>query len=545
MSGAHSENLAHPHTRLGNLASALLIAGVFLAGLVLLTRHNDFPAFYHPDEPSKTRQVQNAEYNFNHPLLLLRTSRLFLSGENPAEAGQRKIVRAGRTASAVFSAAAAALLVLAAIRLAGLGAGALVGLLALTNHQIYELAHYMKEDPALLLGVVAAATAFVGVVRPGTVGRPGKPERSGWGEILRMAILGGACGLAVSGKYIGVLTVAFGVLAVGAAPRGRRLSGALAFLTGFALVALTINEPMLESLSAFSASLHREVDYAVAGHKGLTRPVPHGVYGAVFRQSTNPAIWLLIALFYAALLSDGLCRRWWPRMALCRMVMPGDLRHWGLAIFPLLYTVVLSFSPKTHHRYFLPMTALFLLQAGLAPFLLRSKTLRRAALLVAALAIALGAWKTAQYDLAFGKDTRSRLAEFIRNTLPPDAVIVQDKRVGLPVAGEPRFEGYPTVIPQRVQGRLFAADEGSPASLRQRGIFYVAVAEGDYGRFFLKTHQARPEEAAEYERRRAFYEEVFTRGELLWEAPAGLLQYLQPAIRLYRLPPPPQEGPGQ
>jgi hypothetical protein len=68
------------------------------------------------------------------------------------------------------------------------------------------------------------------------------------------------------------------------------------------------------------------------------------------------------------------------------------------------------------------------------------------------------------------------------------------------------------------------------------GIRYVAVSDGDYGRFFLKTHKPRPEEAAEFSRRKAFYEEVFSTGKLLWESPGGRLQYLQPSIKLYELP---------
>jgi hypothetical protein len=66
----------------------------------------------------------------------------------------------------------------------------------------------------------------------------------------------------------------------------------------------------------------------------------------------------------------------------------------------------------------------------------------------------------------------------------------------------------------------------------------VAVSEGDYGRFFLKTHTPRDEDKAAYERRRAFYEELFRTGTVLWESPAGRLQYLQPSIKLYQIGPP-------
>src|SRR6478735_302812 len=52
-----------------------LFAGVFtLVALLLFTRHADFPYLYHTDEPSKTAQIIEHDYNFHHPLLLLRAT---------------------------------------------------------------------------------------------------------------------------------------------------------------------------------------------------------------------------------------------------------------------------------------------------------------------------------------------------------------------------------------------------------------------------------------------------------------------------------------
>ncbi|MFZ4682906.1 MAG: hypothetical protein ACOYMS_10405, partial [Terrimicrobiaceae bacterium] len=72
--------------------------------------------------------------------------------------------------------------------------------------------------------------------------------------------------------------------------------------------------------------------------------------------------------------------------------------------------------------------------------------------------------------------------------------------------------------------------------LRARGIEYVAVSEGDYGRFFLTTHKPRGGDQDDFERRRTFYERLFAEGRVIWECRAGDLQYLQPAIKLYQLP---------
>src|SRR6187399_2301158 len=99
----------------------------FFVGMWLYTRHNDFPCFYHPDEPSKASQVIEDEYNFNHPLLLLQTTRL-ISWIRHSPQTQQPITQDGRTASALFAAGAVACLVLLASHLRGTLAGGVTGL---------------------------------------------------------------------------------------------------------------------------------------------------------------------------------------------------------------------------------------------------------------------------------------------------------------------------------------------------------------------------------------------------------------------------------
>ncbi len=512
---AASNNFWFPDFRshLGRADFAIALA-TFLCAFLIFTRGNDFPAHYHPDEPSKVRQVRAEEYNFNHPLLLLQTTKGLLL-TTPEPWGQAQIVRAGRTASALFCALAAAFVALIAAHFAGPLAATATGLLVISNQQIFELAHYMKEDPALALGVCAAALAFVRCLACPTA--------------IRWAALGAGCALAISGKYLGALTLMLPVAALFLTGKSWRNAGWC--LGAGLIVLLAVNLPILGSLGEFSSNLGREMDYAVSGHKGLTRPVPHGVYGAVFREATNPAIWVLLAAFYASL---GLA--WIPKMTqLLRLTKP-PISLVVLSIFPLVYVALLSFSPKTHHRYFLPLTFFFLLLAALAPFRFRVKQALPIGMLFLLAGLGISVSKTLEYDRGFENDARQALITFLANNLPPNAIIAQDKRVGLPVEGQDRFEDSGMTLPQKVVGKLFAADVGSVQELRNMGIRYVAVSDGDYGRFFLKTHKPRPEEAAEFARRKAFYEEVFSTGKLLWESPGGRLQYLQPSIKLYELP---------
>ncbi len=489
-----------------------LAAVFFFIGLWLYTRHNDFPSFYHPDEPSKARQVIEGEFNFNHPLLLLQTSR-FIAWASHAAMTPQPITEGGRLASAFFSAAAIVCLMLLAAHLRGTLAAAAVGLILLANQDIYELAHYMKEDPALAFGMMAT---FLAAVRCWL-----KPNAA------RFALLGAAMALAVSGKYIGALVLPVALVPLLGTPNPR-LRSTWFMLGGFIVILLAINYPMLAAAGEATGNVEREVGMAVHGHKGLTRSVPHGVYGAVFRNATNVPIWILLGFYYAALLVQ------WRRISRI---------EWTVALFPIAYVILLSFSPKTHFRYFLPDTMLFCALAALAPFSLvfpRENPLRIAAASVLGLLLAIGVGmsfaKVLRYDRAFQDDVRRELVTYIKEHIPATETIVQDKRVNLASRKDPRQADSPYFLEQPLLGKLFAADVGTIAELQARGIHYVAVSDGDYGRFFLKTHSAQEDEKAEYDRRKEFYKQLFKQGKLIWERKPGPLIYIQPAIKLYELP---------
>jgi hypothetical protein len=144
-------------------------------------------------------------------------------------------------------------------------------------------------------------------------------------------------------------------------------------------------------------------DFTVHGHKGLTRTVPHGVYAATLRGATNPAIWILLCVYYARFFT------------FFRRVHPSECL---LALFPIVYVLILSFSPKTHHRYFLPDTLLFCTLAVFGLFCFKlpgSPALTRVVQVMAFLA----AWGMSEarlipYDSAFKIDSRQKLFAFIK-----------------------------------------------------------------------------------------------------------------------------------
>jgi 4-amino-4-deoxy-L-arabinose transferase and related glycosyltransferases of PMT family len=489
-----------------NLRAWILAILFALLSLVLDTRDNTFPSSYHPDEPSKARQVIEGEFNFHHPMLLLTTTRTIVAMTG-APLDEQSVTIAGRTASAAFTAAAIACLVLLACLHAGLLSGAAAGALLVANHQLFELAHYFKEDPAVLLGVSATFLAITLYDRGPTA--------------LRAAWLGVATGLAVSGKYVGAVMIPLAAVIILVRADRKWIHSAI-FVACAAALFSAVNLPVLTNPEGFAAGFEREIGFAVSGHKGITRDIPHGVYGAVFRTATNPVVWILLGIY-----ASGLAFR----------AKTARLSEWMLALFPPAFALMLSFSPKTHHRYFLPATGLLLTLAAIGVVtpalvrwrdkgLARSVTCGISAILIAA-TLAVQTPKFLTYFRGFRHDGRAAMAAYLREHARPGTVIVQDKRADLDSQK----------LPFEFRGKLFAADEGTLDELRASGVEFVAVAEGDYGRFFRKDFKSTDDGAADYARRRAFYEQLFAEGELVFQSEAGTLQYLQPSVKLYRLSP--------
>ena len=75
---------------------------------------------------------------------------------------------------------------------------ATAGLAVALQEDLFEMAHYMKEDPALLFGLALALFAAHVWWR-----YPGRPA-------LRFLAI--ACGLAASGKYLGSVAIFFALV---------------------------------------------------------------------------------------------------------------------------------------------------------------------------------------------------------------------------------------------------------------------------------------------------------------------------------------------
>lgn len=486
----------------------LWTVALFAATLTLNTRHNKFPYFYHPDEAEKVRQVMTGEWNFHHPMLLLTATKsaVAVRGVKLPEQG---VVEAGRWVSAGCVAAAVVALALLAFVWRGWTASLAAGGALLLHHQLFELAHYMKEDSVLLAGVAwTFLAAFLFWRKPGPA---------------RAALLGAAVAVAISGKYVGaaMLAVALPVLWRVPGGRGRSLGGFAAMLI---VVLVVVNAPLLLDFGAFRESFDREMGLVVHGHGGK-RAVPHAQYWNIFRDNSTPVMWVLLVVFLAG--------RWRERRAVA-------LPEWQVIAFPFVFALALSFSPKSNDRYFLPATAVFTLLAALgvvdvARLLARWVPLRwaLAAVAVALVAGQLRSWL--RYEVAFRSDDNAALLEWVRQ-LPPGAVISKDSRVRLPDPRRPEDVRRFAPLPQRIMGGRFAADHGTVAEQRARGVTHVAISRSDYERFFLPGLRPRAGEEEDFVRRRAFYEELRKVGEVVFQRARGTVLYLHPGLEVYRLP---------
>lgn len=486
----------------------------FLLAFALYTRHNDFPLGYHGDEVTKVEHVREGTNRFFHPLLMLTAARLATTGE----ATDARIVRTGRTVSALFAAIGIAAMAGAACLRGGARAAWSVGIVSALSHSILLHAHYMKEDAALLGGLGLGAWALAWFVA--------RPSRAS------AALLGGACAVAGSAKYIGLVWLLPAMFALRAAQRsnGGRLSGAAIawFLGVFAGLAALINYPALLAPRAFADGLRYESFHIAAGHAALRTarlsvsrlsPLAHEIAPPVLVAALAWGIWTLAA--------------WRRRKPFERFMV----------LFPVGYFALLSVATVTQVRYLLPVVlwAHYLAGRAIADWPRRIAPPRRAAVLTLALlgiVAAPQALRVADYLDQIAHDSRGKLCDWAAENLPPGAVILQDLHMGLPERlADPttgRDTGIRTVEAPCVLGRLktigAARACGNPS--------YIATSPLTWQRYFDPAVYAVAERREALEGPRAFYDALFENGRLLYcdSAPTWTRAFTNPPVQLYKLP---------
>ena len=480
---------------------------LFVGSLLLFTRDNGFSFSYHPDEDGKTFQIIERERNFHHPLLMLNATDLAVHLARVPLTSQA-VAMAGRWVSAAFAAGAVAALSVVAFYRGGWLAAWAVGLLVATHGKLDEAAHYFKEDTALVFGLAMFFLAAEFFSRTPTV--------------QTLKFLGIGCGLAASGKYVGIIALLFAIPLVWrvVAIPARWKTFALAFLATF----LVLNIPPTTHPSSPFRSLKREVVGVTEGHRGMTREVPHAKYLSEMCEDVSREVLVLAAV--AALAVILATRR-------------RSGAEWVLVLLPVAYFVAISFSPKTGGRYLLPASTLVCALGGLgvAEIARHLRWGKIPALLVGATFLLYAQLPLLRATMGeFRHDDRVELAAWIREHVPADAIIVEDHRVNLfaPASGD---ESGKPQVPQRVLDNDYAADLGTLEEMRGWGVVYVAVSQRAYDRFFSKNLKPRDSEKADYARRKEFYTRLFAEAELVREFKSQGNIYLQPGLKLYKLAP--------
>ena len=517
---------------------------LFAVTLALDTRHNNFPFTYHPDEGGKVYQVIAGERNYHHPLLLLSTtavvSRLAFVPREP-----QAIVQTGRWVSAGFAAGSVAVFALLAWWNYGLLVGWGAGLAIALQEDLFELAHYMKEDPVLLFGL--ALTLFA--------------AHLWWRLPARRSLyfLAIACGIATAGKYLGIVSIFFALPLViwhrGADSVLTRAARVKVFLIAFVLSFLVCNIPIFSGhVSSPFRSIGHEMTGVAGGHQGLTRKVPHAEYVKALKSKVPRLVLGLAGIYALALLLTA--RRRTPA-------------EWVTLIFPIAFLVILSCSPKIAERYLLPVSAMLPLLAALGVgeigrLIASESRLRRvlsglgvAVILVFLVRSELPTF-TEFYDalretqpngerlalisrlyVGFQHDDPTAVANWVKEHVPANAIIAEDHRVNLSAT---KADGLSSAarVPQKVLDASFVPDLpglGTLEKLRAAGVGYVAVCRQNYERYYNDEMKPQPGVKSGYDKRREFYGELFKDGKLEKEWPKGPITYLQPGIKLYSIAP--------
>ncbi|MES2706912.1 MAG: hypothetical protein V4726_09955 [Verrucomicrobiota bacterium] len=492
-------------------STLILVLCIFGLGLGLFTSHNRFEFYCHPDEYGKVRQLVKNERNFHHPMLMLTT--VNLARKAVLRGGEKRnfqsVAVVGRWVTGAFAALTAAALALLAARHYGLLAGWLTGVMTLSNSLLFDLAHYLKEDPYFVAGIAFTALALHAYQKT--------PDRR------RLHWLAAATAAAAAGKFVGIALLPMVLIAVWRLPHasvsGERAARMRRFCLVFALVWLALNYWIFKTPSMMWSSIGEEMQKSY-GNETL-RQGPHLFYFYARLQGENggwlppvlTGLWLVWALFHARRVSAA---------------------EWLLAGVSLLFMLIFSFTPKVSERYYLPI-ATSLCYFAVAGVMVWAREFRWKGMTWAAAALALAAAgaqarATAEAFEGFKHDDRQELQDWIIRNLPVDAVIAQDEAVNLPELQRlgKKHEGR-TPLPQRVIGGRKLTDIGDIAHMKALGITHAAICQRIYGRYLNGTLEVKEGKPLRIQQ---LYKNLIENGKVVWDAPRGENVHLQPGLKL-------------
>ncbi|MFM7182806.1 MAG: hypothetical protein ACKO2G_15265 [Verrucomicrobiales bacterium] len=503
--------------RKNTLATWLLAIVVFASGCYLFSRDLNFSWHHHADEGGKILQIQHGERNFNHPLMMLHLvdGVLALGGNVDSP---HAVVMAGRHVSVVAMAFACALFTAAITMVRGPLWGVVLGVLLLAHPEVFSVARFFKEDPIMMAGL---SVCLLGLALAGPENRA-----SSW------LVLGLGLGLTIGGKYIGVLWWPFFLAAFAARiperkPRRRALlKTTLLGLGTFLLIQL----PALMQPGALADALSLEITKA-------TGPGPSDGDSS----SSFPFYWKMIDRSPYLLLGG---------LSLAGIIIAAWKSQWSwfwCAISFWAYFIVLGCATKEASRYLLAWHCGVCLSAVATVSIIAERIGRsrligggRWALLIGFI-FAIGflretateLWKIRDGLVESSRNHRHRedFFDYIRQQLPPDAVIGYGSRVALVDPAYP--EQYPATIaflPQQVRFLPRPWEYNTVAGLRSAGFTHYVTSE-EFTRMEKATQQAGKQE---------FFTDFRAHARVLHTSERGTKNLFPMRLTLHELPAPEQ-----
>jgi Dolichyl-phosphate-mannose-protein mannosyltransferase len=515
VSQRHYEPLSGGRSRIDWGITALMVA-VFLVGFFWFTHGNQFPSFYHPEEEIRARQIINRDWDLHQPLLFAITTRVLKTGLHiPSDL--QTVVQLGRTVSAFFAVGSIVCLGLVAYLLRNWAAAALLSFLSLCQHQFYDLAHTMSENTALMFGSSLTLLAIVLLERKASV--------------ARALFLGVSVAIAASAKYVGVLLFIPAFVAVlRSGGKDFRMNRIVEFGLGLLFAVLVINFFAVANLPRAATDWVQDLALAFGSAPYGVQSLLRGTYWLAWWHNTTPVIWLMLGVSLWA---------FWVRR---RKLMMSEIL---LVLIPLVYFLLLLFSPPETDLRFLPMigftyTLAVVGVASAAELLSTFGEQVRGWLLPALVGVCLAACflellRGYPYFMAFNLDQRLEMLSWMDGDLPPGCRVVADSSVLLP-----------NLLAESKRKYRFAllTENGAidPDNLTRfdrfvaAGADYVVVCDSDYAPLFAPVVSVALLNNQSFEAAKQFHSEVRNKGTLIWTRAPGPVPYLQPGLKVYRLP---------
>jgi MFS family permease len=438
-------------------AKRMWLSTLFLITVVLtlaFLQGNRFPAMWHPDEPRKVHDILTGENYFNHPLLLLRSTKLVLALTGP-HPNPEEVAIAGRQVSAISAALSVLMLALAAARLNGYLASLLVAVLVGSCPLLFGLAHYMKEDCILLFGL--CLFFFTAVLFD---------ERANTLRLLGMSI---SAGLAASTKYIGIITVPIALGLVLWKWRHERTLAPIGFVVCFCAALITfftIGVP-ITAFSGLRSGVSYEIMHVTTSHFNFVWAASSPIYLVNLVKLSSPIIIVSYILWLFILYGNR------GRVSAAQTI---------IALFPIVFLVLLQIASVKIIRYELPTVMLIGFGAACALANLATSANSRIglfALLAVAGALTINLAGIYRSWQAIVHDTRAEMAHWIEEHLAKDAVIAQE---GWPAIEQGQHSTNPDlglVSPRVVERGL--PSYGSLDAARQAGVTHILLQQAVFG----------------------------------------------------------------